>query len=78
MNIQENAQKNIDYYKELKTVKKEIEKIYKLLSKDETLPEMIESIQNDLNKNISYILTNLTKPNTFYPNDTNLAKPNNT
>jgi hypothetical protein len=66
MNIQENAQKNIDYYKELKTVKKEIEKIYKLLSKDETLPEMIESIQNDLNKNISYILTNLTKPNSTY------------
>jgi hypothetical protein len=66
MNIQENAQKNIDYYKELKTVKKEIEKIYILLSKDETLPEMIESIQNDLNKNISYILTNLTKPNSTY------------
>jgi hypothetical protein len=66
MNIQENAQKNIDYYKELKTVKKEIEKIYKLLSKGETLSEMIESIQNDLNKNISYILTNLTKPNSTY------------
>jgi hypothetical protein len=66
MNIQENAQKNIDYYKELKTVKKEIEKIYKLLSKDETLSEMIESIQNDLNKNSSYILTNLTKPNSTY------------
>ena len=66
MNIQENSQKNIDYYKELKTVRKEIEKIYKLLSKDESLSEMIESIQNDLNKNISYILNNLTKANSTY------------
>ena len=66
MNIQDNSQKNIDYYKELKTVRKEIEKTYKLLSKDESLPEMIESIQNDLNKNISYILKNLTKPNSTY------------
>ena len=66
MNIQDNSQKNIDYYKELKTVKKEIEKIYKLLSKDESLPEMIENIRNDLNKNISYILGNLTKANSTY------------
>jgi hypothetical protein len=66
MNIQDNSQKNIDYYKELKTVKKEIEKIYKLLSKDESLPEMIENIRNDLNKNISYILGNLTKTNSTY------------
>ena len=66
MNIQDNAQKNIDYYKELKTVKKEIEKIYKLLSKDESLPEMIENIQKDLNTNITFILTNLTKANSTY------------
>ena len=69
MDIQENAQKksiSMDYYKELKTVKKEIEKIYKLLSKDESLPDMIENIQKDLNTYISYILTNLTKPNSTY------------
>jgi len=56
----------MDYYKELKTVKKEIEKIYKLLSKDESLPDMIENIQKDLNTYISYILTNLTKANSTY------------
>ena len=66
MNIQDNSQKNIDYYKELKTVKKEIEKIYKLLSKDESLPEMIENIQKDLNTYISSVLTNLTKANSTY------------
>lgn len=66
MNIQENSQKNIDYYKELKTVKKEIEKIYNLLSKNESLSEMIESIQKDLNTNITFILTNLTKPKSTY------------
>lgn len=69
MDIQDNAQKksfSMDYYKELKTVKKEIEKIYKLLSKDETLPEMIENIQKDLNTYISYVLTNLTKANSTY------------
>jgi len=69
MDIQENAQKksiSMDYYKELKTVKKEIEKIYKLLSKDESLPDMIENIQKDLNTYISYILTNLTKANSTY------------
>ena len=69
MDIQENAQKksfSMDYYKELKTVKKEIEKIYKLLSKDETLPEMIENIQKDLNTYITYVLTNLTKANSTY------------
>ena len=69
MDIQENAQKksfSMDYYKELKTVKKEIDKIYKLLSKDESLPEMIENIQKDLNTNITFILTNLTKANSTY------------
>lgn len=66
MNIQDNAQKSSDYYKELKTVRKEIEKIYKKLSKDETLPEMIDKIQDDLNKNITYMLTNLSKPKSPY------------
>jgi len=66
MNIQDNAQKSSDYYKELKTVRKEIEKIYKQLSKDETLSDMIGVIQNDLGKNINFILTNLTKPNSSY------------
>jgi hypothetical protein len=66
MNIQDNAQKNTDYYKELKTVRKEIEKIYKQLSKDETLPEMIGNIQKYLNKNIDFILGNLTKQNSIY------------
>jgi len=62
MNIQDNAQKNTDYYKELKTVRKEIEKIYRQLSKDETLPEMIATFQEILNKNITFISSNLTKP----------------
>jgi len=66
MNIQDNAQKNLDYYKELKTVRKEIEKIYKKLAKDETLPEMIDKIQSDLSKNITYMLTNLSKPKSPY------------
>jgi len=62
MNIQDNAQKNTDYYKELKTVRKEIEKIYKQLSKDETFSEMIATFQEILNKNITFISSNLTKP----------------
>lgn len=69
MDIQDNAQKksiSMDYYKELKTVKKEIEKIHKLLSKDEALPEMIENIQKDLNEYINYVLKNLTKQNSTY------------
>lgn len=66
MNIQDNAQKNSDYYKELKTVRKEIEKIYKKLAKDETLPEMIDKIQGDLSKNTTYMLTNLSKPKSPY------------
>jgi DNA repair exonuclease SbcCD ATPase subunit len=57
MNIQDNAQKSSDYYKELKTVRKEIEKIYKQLSKDETLSDMIGVIQNDIGKNINFIFT---------------------
>ena len=66
MNIQDNAQKSSDYYKELKTVRKEIEKIYKQLTKDETLSDMIGVIQNDLGKNINFILTNLTKTTSSY------------
>uniref|UniRef100_A0A6C0LGR8 Uncharacterized protein n=1 Tax=viral metagenome TaxID=1070528 RepID=A0A6C0LGR8_9ZZZZ len=79
MNIQDNAQKSsssLDYYKELKGVKKEIEKIHKQLSKDESLPEMIDVIQNKyLNNYITFILTNLSKPNSHYKGfDTNIIK----
>jgi hypothetical protein len=66
MNIQDNAQRSSDYYKELKTVRKEIDKIYKKLAKDETLPEMIDKIQGDLSKNTTYMLTNLSKPKSPY------------
>jgi hypothetical protein len=66
MNIQDNAQRSSDYYKELKTVKKEIDKIYKLLTIDETFPEIINKIQNDLSKTITFILTNLSKPKSSY------------
>jgi len=66
MNIQDNAQRSSDYYKELKTVRKEIDKIYKLLTIDETFPEIINKIQNDLSKTITFILTNLSKPKSSY------------
>ena len=70
MNIQNNAQNNIgkqnsvDYYKELKDILKEIDKIYKKLSKDESLADMIDNIKNEfINKNIDLIEKSLTKPN---------------
>ena len=70
MNIQNNAQNNIgkqnsvDYYKELKDILKEIDKIYKKLSKDESLADMIDSIKNEfINKNIDLIEKSLSKPN---------------
>ena len=66
MNIQDNAQKSSDYYKELKSVKKEIDKIYKQLTIDESLSDIINNIQNDLSKNITFILTNLSKPKSSY------------
>jgi len=74
MNIQDNAQKSSDYYKELKSVKKEIEKIYKKLTNDETLPEMIEHIKNDLSKNITFILTNISKPKSTYRDNPKIIK----
>ena len=58
------SQNGIDYYKELKDIVKEIDKVYKKLSKDETLADMIDNIKNDfINKNIALIEKNLTKPN---------------
>ena len=72
MNIQNNvgkqgsnaSQNGIDYYKELKDIVKEIDKVYKKLSKDETLADMIDNIKNDfINKNIALIEKSLTKPN---------------
>lgn len=57
-------QNGIDYYKELKDIVKEIDKVYKKLSKDETLADMIDNIKNDfINKNIALIEKSLTKPN---------------
>ena len=58
------SQNGIDYYKELKDIVKEIDKVYKKLSKDETLADMIDNIKNDfINKNIALIEKSLTKPN---------------
>ena len=58
------SQNGIDYYKELKDIVKEIDKVYKKLSKDETLADMIDNIKNDfINKNIAHIEKSLTKPN---------------
>jgi hypothetical protein len=70
MNIQNNGQNNMgkqnstDYYKDLKDILKEIDKIYKKLSKDESLADMIDSIKNDfIGKNIALIENGLLKPN---------------
>jgi hypothetical protein len=72
MNIQNNvgkqgsngSQNGIDYYKELKDIVKELDKVYKKLSKDETLADMINNIKNEfINKNIAHIEKNLSKPN---------------
>ncbi len=50
-NIQDN-----DYYKSLKDVKKEIDKIYNQLSKQETFPEILDNIKKEfLNNNINII-----------------------
>jgi len=72
MNIQNNvgkqanngSQNGIDYYKELKDIVKELDKVYKKLSKDETLADMIDNIKNEfINKNIALIEKSLLKPN---------------
>jgi hypothetical protein len=58
------SQNGIDYYKELKDIVKELDKVYKKLSKDETLADMIDNIKNEfINKNIALIEKSLTKPN---------------
>jgi len=58
-NIKEN-----DYYKSLKDVKKEIDKIYNQLSKQETFPEILDNIKKEfLNNNINIIEDYLSKPN---------------
>jgi hypothetical protein len=70
MNIQNNGQNNTgkqnstDYYKDLKDILKEIDKVYKKLSKDESLADMIDSIKNDfIGKNIALIEKSLLKTN---------------
>jgi len=70
MNIQNNGHNNMgkqnstDYYKDLKDILKEIDKIYKKLSKDESLADMIDSIKNDfIGKNIALIEKGLLKQN---------------
>jgi hypothetical protein len=70
MNIQNNGQNNTgkqnstDYYKDLKDILKEIDKVYKKLSKDESLADMIDSIKNDfIGKNIALIEKSLLKQN---------------
>jgi hypothetical protein len=60
----QNIVNNIDYYKDLKDINKEIAKIYKQLSKDETFTDILENIKTDFIKNnISIIEDNLSKPN---------------
>ena len=59
----QNIVNNIDYYKDLKDINKEIAKIYKQLSKDETFTDILENIKTDFIKNnISIIEDNLSKP----------------
>jgi len=48
------TQNNRDYFKELIDIQKEIKKIYKQLSKEETFPDILNSIKTDfINNNIS-------------------------
>jgi hypothetical protein len=57
-------QNNIDYLKDLKDVNKEIDKIYKKLSKDEPFADILENIKTDFIKNnIAIIQENLSKSN---------------
>ena len=61
--MQNNIQDN-DYYKSLKDIKKEIDKIYNQLSKQETFPEILDNIKKEfLNNNINIIEDYLSKPN---------------
>ena len=66
-NIKNNIPTNIptiDYYKDLKDIKKVLdEKIYKLLSKDESFSEMLDNIKNNfINSNLTIVEDNLSKP----------------
>ena len=66
-NIKNNIPTNIptiDYYKDLKDIKKVLdEKIYKLLSKDESFSEMLDNIKdNFINSNLTIVEDNLSKP----------------
>ena len=59
-----NIMQDNDYYKSLKDVKKEIDKIYNQLSKQETFPEILDNIKKEfLNNNINIIEDYLSKPN---------------
>ena len=65
-NIKNNIPTNIptiDYYKDLKDIKKVLdEKIYKLLSKDESFSEMLDNIKdNFINSNLTIVEDNLSK-----------------
>lgn len=54
------TQNNRDYFKELIEIQKEITKIYKQLSKEETFPDILNSIKTDfINNNISIIEDNI-------------------
>jgi hypothetical protein len=54
------TQNNRDYFKELIDIQKEIKKIYKQLSKEETFPDILNSIKTDfINNNISIIEDNI-------------------
>jgi uncharacterized Fe-S cluster-containing protein len=44
-------QNNRDYFKELKNIEKEIVKIYKQLSKDETITDILDNIKSDFINN---------------------------
>ena len=58
------TQNNRDYLKELKIINKEIDKIYKQLSKDETLSDILNNIKTDfINNNISIIEDNISNSN---------------
>jgi hypothetical protein len=66
------TQNNRDYLKELKIINKEIDKIYKQLSKDETLSDILNNIKTDfINNNISIIEDNISNNTLTNYNDFN-------
>ena len=63
-NIPTQNNRDRDYLKELIGIKKEIDKIYKQLSKDETFTDILDTIKTDfINENITIIEDNLSNPN---------------